>query len=546
MPKYLDTTSLKELMTLVKGYVDENVRQKMDAFTLGEGLSLENSILSVTIDTDLFKVVEELPTTPAASDANKIFLVLDDSNVEGNYYVEYLYTDSGWEELGRQQVEVDLEPYLKSENLTATLSSTSVSLQKNGETLYTQIFASNDFQTTVGTKSINIALKAILSEAVTSGMYKFSVDTKGRVTAVTAIQLSDLTALGVAKQTDVTALEDSLNTEISNRETAISGVEQLIEDTQTSLEAKITSEEAARISADSTLTTNLASEVSRATAAEETLTTNLASEAATARAAESANASNITTLQSGLNTLEETVEGLSSSKVSSVTLTKVSDLEYTLTVDGTDYTIDIPKDQFIKDVTYEDNNLVFTFETTTGESTVKVDISDLIDTYTNSDGSLSISGYVINHSNTITAGTTASTATGTLSHGGSFVVPTVTYDKNGHITATGSTTQTLPSETTLSKGTDATATKTLTHGGTFTAYTSLAVSNHTVTPTVTTFTMPSQVTLSELSGISTITATGDENLTLTATKSGTSVTITGSVAVMTEDEVTTLYNEIYS
>lgn len=51
---------------------------------------------------------------------------------------------------------------------------------------------------------------------------------------------------------------------------------------------------------------------------------------------------------------------------------------------------------------------------------------------------------VINHTNSITAGTASGSATGTLTFGGTFDIPTVTYDAQGHITAKGTTTMTMP------------------------------------------------------------------------------------------------------
>lgn len=50
--------------------------------------------------------------------------------------------------------------------------------------------------------------------------------------------------------------------------------------------------------------------------------------------------------------------------------------------------INIPKDQFLKSVTYnsETHVLTFVWETTTGEQTTTIDISDLIDVYTAGDG----------------------------------------------------------------------------------------------------------------------------------------------------------------
>ncbi len=238
MPKFANPQTLERLLTLVKGYVDENVRKKMDSFTPGEGLSLENGILTVTLSTDLFKVVTSLPTTPAASDANKIFMVLDSSNPDtGNIYIEYLYTEQGWEEIGRRQVEMDMEPYLKKAELTATVSSTSFAIQKGPEQLGVIVFGSNDFTCSPGAKSLNVSLRDVLSATVSSGLYKIALDKKGRVTGYTAVQLSDLTALGVAKETDLQTTNQNLAKEVKDRQDAVKGVNDTINSTKESLEA---------------------------------------------------------------------------------------------------------------------------------------------------------------------------------------------------------------------------------------------------------------------------------------------------------------------
>lgn len=238
MPKFANPQTLERLLTLVKGYVDENVRKKMDSFTPGEGLSLENGILTVTLSTDLFKVVTSLPTTPAASDANKIFMVLDSSNPDtGNIYIEYLYTEQGWEEIGRRQVEMDMEPYLKKAELTATVSSTSFAIQKGSEQLGVIVFGSNDFTCSPGAKSLNVSLRDVLSATVSSGLYKIALDKKGRVTGYTAVQLSDLTALGVAKEADLQTTNQNLAKEVKDRQDAIKGVGDTITATKETLEA---------------------------------------------------------------------------------------------------------------------------------------------------------------------------------------------------------------------------------------------------------------------------------------------------------------------
>ena len=57
---------------------------------------------------------------------------------------------------------------------------------------------------------------------------------------------------------------------------------------------------------------------------------------------------------------------------------------------------------------------------------------------------LSLSGTTFNHKNSITAGTAQGDANKTLTFGGTFTIPTITYDAQGHITGKGTTTMTMP------------------------------------------------------------------------------------------------------
>ena len=57
---------------------------------------------------------------------------------------------------------------------------------------------------------------------------------------------------------------------------------------------------------------------------------------------------------------------------------------------------------------------------------------------------LSLSGTTLNHSNSVTAGTASGDNSKTLSFGGTFTIPSVTYDSQGHITSSGTTTMTMP------------------------------------------------------------------------------------------------------
>lgn len=60
---------------------------------------------------------------------------------------------------------------------------------------------------------------------------------------------------------------------------------------------------------------------------------------------------------------------------------------------------------------------------------------------------LTMSGEVLNHSNSITSGTVKGDDNKTLTYGGTFTIPSITYDAQGHITNVGTTTMTMPADT---------------------------------------------------------------------------------------------------
>lgn len=73
----------------------------------------------------------------------------------------------------------------------------------------------------------------------------------------------------------------------------------------------------------------------------------------------------------------------------------------------------------------------------------KVTISAKDTTYSAGTG-LSLSGTTFNHSNSVTAGTAQGDSSKTLSFGGTFKVPSVSYDAQGHVTSSSTTTMTMP------------------------------------------------------------------------------------------------------
>lgn len=69
------------------------------------------------------------------------------------------------------------------------------------------------------------------------------------------------------------------------------------------------------------------------------------------------------------------------------------------------------------------------------------------------------SGNAINHANSVTAGTAKGDDSKALSFGGTFTIPSVSYDAQGHITGKGSTTMTMPAAPTSVSGNAGSATK---------------------------------------------------------------------------------------
>ena len=97
-------------------------------------------------------------------------------------------------------------------------------------------------------------------------------------------------------------------------------------------------------------------------------------------------------------------------------------------------------------------------------------------TYT-ADTGIKLNGTKFQHTNAVTAGTAQGDANKTLSWGGTFTIPTVTYDAQGHITGKGTTTMTMPAnpntdthhqaKNIVGASTTATANATSTNGSTY-------------------------------------------------------------------------------
>lgn len=95
------------------------VPNKQDKLTAGNGISIDNNVISVSLNFSLYEIVSELPAS--GQDRNKIYLKLSDTSGSQNKYTEYLWTGSEWEILGEFTVSGDLSNYVTKGEFT-TLS----------------------------------------------------------------------------------------------------------------------------------------------------------------------------------------------------------------------------------------------------------------------------------------------------------------------------------------------------------------------------------------------------------------------------------------
>lgn len=201
-----------------------------------------------------------------------------------------------------------------------------------------------------------------------------------------AHDISDVNAAIASETARATAAEQANSTRIDELAEAVgSGSAQTLADAKAYTDTKVTAEKTEREAKDVELATAIenaqrdASDdaTAKATAAKQEAIAHADEEVlAEKNRAEAAEAA----LTTEVNKKIESVEIVKNSQ---------SDLQYTLKVDGQDVgEINIPKDQFLKSVTYDAGNkeLVFVFETTEGTVTTNVSVNDLVDTYTAGNG----------------------------------------------------------------------------------------------------------------------------------------------------------------
>lgn len=125
--KLIRSVEFEKILNALKGYIDKADGLKASDFTLGTGLTWDNTgdkhELNIDIDSSVFAVVNALPDSgPTTGNKNKIHIVTNSQEDGDNLFTEYIWVNNKWEKLGEFKADVDLEDYVTTEDLTDELS----------------------------------------------------------------------------------------------------------------------------------------------------------------------------------------------------------------------------------------------------------------------------------------------------------------------------------------------------------------------------------------------------------------------------------------
>lgn len=151
------TTKADKSTTYNKTEVDSKIstinQTKQDKLTAGSGIKIENNIISSTLDVQLYKIVDSLPSQDIES--GKIYLVLSETTTESNKYTEYVYVNGEWEIIGSYTANVDLSGYLTKTDAASTYQ------PKGNYALKTEI---PDVSTKADTSYVNTQIQTVNTE----------------------------------------------------------------------------------------------------------------------------------------------------------------------------------------------------------------------------------------------------------------------------------------------------------------------------------------------------------------------------------------------
>ena len=109
---------LIQLTQILLDYITENdllveLNKKQNTLHSGYGINIENDTIEVTLDDDVFVIVDDLPTEGIST--GKIYLKEQQSGGTTKYFA-YRYDGTDWIPLGEKTPNVDLTEYLKTRN----------------------------------------------------------------------------------------------------------------------------------------------------------------------------------------------------------------------------------------------------------------------------------------------------------------------------------------------------------------------------------------------------------------------------------------------
>lgn len=214
-------TKADKSTTYNKTEVDSKVstinQTKQDKLTAGSGIKIENNTISSTLDVQLYKIVDPLPTQDI--EPGKIYLVLSETSTESNKYTEYVYVNNEWEIIGSYTANVDLSGYLTKTDAASTYQ------PKGNYALKTEIpdvstkadtsYVNTQIQT-VNTEINKKANKADLHAVATSGNYN---DLTNKLKAGSGVTITD---------------DNTINASVD-----LSGVTDIISELDSKIEAEI-------------------------------------------------------------------------------------------------------------------------------------------------------------------------------------------------------------------------------------------------------------------------------------------------------------------
>ena len=118
--------------------VTEALKGKQNKLTAGKGISIDGDVISATLDMDIVRVVDALPSV---GEANIIYLVPAEQPSESDLFEEWVWTDR-WERIG--SAKIDLSDYATKGYVDSKISSTEENLvHKDG---YERITERKQFQ----------------------------------------------------------------------------------------------------------------------------------------------------------------------------------------------------------------------------------------------------------------------------------------------------------------------------------------------------------------------------------------------------------------